>query len=391
MKKNILSFLSASIFITSSVLAAETSKDFIPANGVRYTLHPKNLPDHFVNEVTSIDSPSGKYVQISSYENPGDDAYWKIKPAKEPGYFRLVNTSRPNSFITEVTSKPQGDKFYAQICWYTDPAPGDDALWEIKPNKNGKFYRLIPKFRPQYFLTYSDEASPSGKYVQIVPNGAYEGESGRDYFKLVPHDYTLKAVISNFSFGEDFESKLKASAKPDYSSVQTVIVKNEDLGVKIGGTYTRTIQETFAWALNEKLGISVQTSFKTGVPFIAEGKITLGTTFEFSSSQTWTTSNSKTFSAVAEMSPKNPGTYRIGNIVYVASDVEFPFTAKSKLTAKRQDQVLPAKDVEALFKYEGLKGAITKRGPNSITVAVRGKLKATYGVYQETIAEKLDK
>jgi len=348
----------------------------------------KNLPDHFVNEVTSMDSPSGKYVQISSYNNPGDDAYWKIKEAEEPGYFRLVNKSRANSFITEVTSKPQGDRFYAQICWYTDPAPGSDALWQIKANKNGKFYKLIPKFRPQYFLTYSDEASPSGKYVQIVPDSAYQGE-GREHFALVPHNYALKAIFSNFSFGDDFESKLRASAKPDYSAVQTVIVKDKDLGVKIGGTYKSSITETFAWGLNQKLGVSASTSFKSGVPLLAEGKVTLTTSFEFGSNQNWTTSKAKDFTAVAEMSPKNPGTYRIGNIVYVANDVEFPFTATSKLKATSQGQVLPAKAVEALFKYEGLKGTITKRGPNSITVAVSGKLKATYGVYSQTIAEKI--
>ncbi len=350
-------------------------------------------------------------MQVAKFDNPGKDARWQIESADTPGYFILSNKAVPNSFAS-WSNEGSRSGHYMQMCTYTDHRE-EDAPWQIKAVKDSEkgttYFKLIPKGKPDLFATYSTEESGSGYYMQIAsyayqpkprlvgrgvvyspPRESLLEQSGIECFAFVPQGYKLTVNLSDFNFGEGLKAKLKANAKPDYSGTQKLTVRNEKLNAKIGGTYTSAVQESFTWGLNQKLGVSATTTITTGIPFIAEGKISLGTNFEFGSNQSWSTTNTKTFTATVEMSPEEPGVYTLGNIVYVAKNIQLPFNAKAKLRAKNKaGEQLPADAVEALFKYEGLKGKIVARKPKAIVVAVAGKLAATYGVYQEAIAKKV--
>lgn len=356
-------------------------------------------------------------MQVAKLDKPGKDARWHIEADNTPGYFILSNKNVPNSFASWSNEESRSG-YYMQMCTYTDHRE-DDAPWQIKAVKDTKegitYFKLIPKGKPELFATYSNEESPNGYYMQIASYAYqpkpeqlihWDGMGRRQMyipdreavlsqslikcFSFVPQGYKLTITLSGFNFGEGLEEKLKANAKPDYSSTQKLTVGNQNLNAKIGGTYANEIQESFTWGLNQKLGVSATTTIKTGIPFFIEGEVTLGTNFEFGSNQSWSTSKKKTFSADVSMNPKKPGVYTLGNIVYVARDIALPFNAKAKLTAKNKaGELLPANAVKALFKYEGLKGKIVNTKPKAIVVDVSGKLTASYGVYQEAIAKRI--
>jgi hypothetical protein len=393
MKKNFFSILSASLFISSSVIAAESADGTMFASAVDYTIHPKNMSDHFVT-LAPKSNANGHYLRVASFEPKNAEDRWRIIEASDaPGYFRIYKAplSSPHAIMIYNDEKSTKGKYMQMLSSTSNTQKFQGhGLWKIKAAKKAPgYFKLVPKSLPKFFAAYSEDDKPQsgGFFMQIA---SYENPGNELFFSLVPQDYILTATVSNFKFSDDMETKLRAAATPDFSGVQTVKVKDKDLGAKIGGDYKKDITETFTWGLNEKLGISVQTSFKTGIPFIAEGKITLGGSFEFASNQSWINSQTRSFTAKAEMNPKKPGTYQIGNVIYIANNVLLPFTATTTYTAVSGDNPLYAKGVEALCKYNGLKSEIISRDTNSISVATRGTLKATYGVYQEVIMEEID-
>ncbi|AIK96912.1 hypothetical protein [Candidatus Odyssella acanthamoebae] len=389
MKKNFFSLLSASLFISSSVIAAEIPANFKPAEGVQYAISPKNLPNYFVTFATKKND-NGHYLQVAPLETPGVNERWSITAAPAaPGHFRIKKGMENTSGISFIIYNDEKSSKGQYMQMTPTQSLKDRGFWKITAaQKAPGYFKLAPKSLPGFFAVYSaDEKTENGGFLLQIASS--ENPGNERFFSLVPQDYTLAATVTNFNFGDDIEAKLKAAALPDLSSVQTVQVKGVDLGVKIGGDYKKDITETFTWGLNEKLGISIQTTIQAGIPLVLEGKITLGGSFEFASNQSWTNTQMRSFTAKAEMSPKDPGTYRIGNIVYVATNVTLPFTATATYTALSKDEQLSAKAVKALCKYNGLTSKVISKDTNSISVAVSGKLKTTCGVYQETIAEKI--
>ncbi|MBW8309006.1 MAG: hypothetical protein K0M45_05135 [Candidatus Paracaedibacteraceae bacterium] len=386
MKKNFFSLLSASLFISSSVIAAESADDFVAVGrDVYYTIHPKNMPEHYIT-FAAKENDKGHYVQVAFSENPGSTDRWKIKAAtKAPGYFKIIKddiASQP--FIIYNDEKSAKGK-YMQMTSLKEP--GGRGLWKIKPAKKAPgYFKLVPKNFPKFSATYTDERTPRGFFMQIA---SYKNPGNELFFSVVPHNYTLATTLTKFNFGDDINKRLEAAAVADYSSVQTVQVKDKNLGVKIGGEYKNDIEESFTWGLNETLNISVGVSLSGGIPFLASGELNLGGSFEFGAHQTWVKSKTKSFIARVEMNPSKPGTYKIGNIVYIANNVELPFTAMARYTALSEGKPLLTKGVEALCRHNGLKSKIISRDNDSISVAVSGTLKATYGVYQEAVAEKI--
>jgi len=262
---------------------------------------------------------------------------------------------------------------------------GGYVSWKISSLGNGEYVIHCPSM-DRYL-----RANKSGDWAEVhSATGGYNVHGGYAAWRIIPNiAYKLKNVTTDFDFGPSLKEKLMASAKPDFSSVQEIVVKHANLGSKIGGTYTKTIEENFTWGLNQTIGISVEKSIKFGVPSVAQASVTVTGSFEFGSSQEWSATKSTSFSATVEMSPSEPGVYRLGNIIYVADDISLPFTAKSMLTATSEGKQLPANVVESLFRYEGLDATIVERGSDYIRVDVTGNFKASYSVFQQAVFEKI--
>jgi len=110
---------------------------------------------------------------------------------------------------------------------------------------------------------------------------------------------------------------------------------------------------------------------------------------EFGAHQDWEKNKARSFTKTVEMSPTEPGVYKLGHMVYVAKDIELPFKAKATLEAKNGKRPLSSDGVLSCFLNEDLDTTVLYRDDNEVVVEVSGEMEATYGVRSVAVAEKI--
>jgi hypothetical protein len=90
------------------------------------------------------------------------------------GLFYTIHLKRwPDTFVTYCDNESASGK-YMQIAWKQSEKykPGcewrDDALWCIQPSECAGYYSLTLKRWPTIFVTYTGQESPGGRFMQIA-------------------------------------------------------------------------------------------------------------------------------------------------------------------------------------------------------------------------------
>lgn len=302
-------------------------------------------------------------------------AQWRLIPTGRPGYYALESV---RGGLLDSGKPGQGARIN----------PKARTSW------NWAQWRLVPTGRPGYFAL---ESARGGLLDSGNPNaGARINSKAKTswnwaQWKLTPVNYNLSVALTDFDFGgEDHVLKLlKGAEKLAINDVSNLTVKTTGLGAKIGGSYGETVEESFSWGLEQKLGYEYSTTVTAGLPVGGEGSVSHTFSAEFGAHQDWSTTTSRSFTKTVEMSPTEPGVYQLGHLVYVAEDVELPFKAKATLEAKVGRKSLSAAGVLACFLSEGLDTKVLDMDDEQVEVEVSGKMEATYGVRSVAVAEKV--
>ena len=302
-------------------------------------------------------------------------AQWRLIPTERPGYFALESA---RGGLLDCGKPGQGARINpkARTNW-------DWAQW-----------RLVATSRPGYFAL---ESARGGLLDSGRPNaGAHtnpKAKTGWNWtqWKLIPVNYELSVSIADFDFGDDDHvlQLLRGAEKLAINDVSNLTVKSAGLGAKIGGTYGDTVEESFAWGLDQKLGYEYSTTVTAGLPVGGEGSVSHTFSAEFGAHEEWENSRSRSFTKTVEMSPTEPGVYRLGHLVYVANDVQLPFKATARLEGKVGKKILPAACALSCFLNEGLDTKVVDMTETEVVVEVTGEMEATYGVRSVAVAEKI--
>lgn len=319
-------------------------------------------------------------INSGSYTNP------KAKTSWNWAQWKLVPTSRPGYYALQSARGGLLDSGH--------PGSGVRINPKAKTSWNWAQWKLIPTGRPGYFALQS---ARGGLLVNGGPNEyAYlslntSEDSRKAHWKLIPVNYKLSVSVTDFDFGNEdlLLSILKDAEKLAINDVSNLTIKSTGLGAKIGGTYGDTIEESFSWGLDQKLGYEYAVSVTAGLPGTAESTVSHTFSAEFGAHEDWSKSESKSFSKSVEMSPTETGVYRLGHLVYVADDVKLPYKAKATLKAKVGNRPLNAAGVHACFLNEDLNARVIDTDKESIITEVTGQLQATYGVRSVAVAEKI--
>jgi hypothetical protein len=252
-RKYFLLLVSASLLTISPAAAMQSINDLVPnqtvngtqgrlATGFFYSIHVKRWPDTYVS-YTNEESGGGRYMQVASkesdkYKQNGewrDDALWIIKPSEVIGHYSLSVKRWPDTYVS-YANKESGGGRYMQVAWkesdkYKQNGEWrDDALWIIKPSEVIGHYSLSVKRWPDTYVSYTNEESGGGRYMQVAwkeSNKYKQGGEWRDdaLFSFVPSAYELSAIITDFKYDPMVEN-LNTLAKQSVSSVAWTMDNN---------------------------------------------------------------------------------------------------------------------------------------------------------------------
>ena len=152
------------------------------------------------------------------------------------GFFYSIHVKRwPDTYVS-YTNEESGGGRYMQVAskesdkYKQNGEWRDDALWIIKPSEVIGHYSLSVKRWPDTYVSYANKESGGGRYMQVAwkeSNKYKQGGEWRDdaLFSFVPSAYELSAIITDFKYDPMVEN-LNTLAKQSVSSVAWTMDNN---------------------------------------------------------------------------------------------------------------------------------------------------------------------
>jgi hypothetical protein len=272
----------------------------------------------------------------------------------------------------------------------TDRNPNGDVYlnWEIKPVGDN-----IYAFRSLSSNRYLDGRAPGDTKPTLTdrnPNG--------DAFlnwRIIPVDYKLTATFTDFQYqSQDIvDEVLNQATVHSLIDKHVLTVPESAVGSSVQRTFTKSVENSFMWNINEKIGISAAIEFSAGIPLLFKAEFNVSASFEFSSTQEWSTTETETYSCTATLLPNEPGTYEMSGIVDIGENVQLPFNATAVFQAKQEHNgiwvTLNSACILRILKFEKIEATVTNEKNNSVEAAVSGNMTGTYGLKTYTSIVKL--
>jgi len=452
--KNIYFSMTTFLLFSVPVVAMINTDDDIQGNCF-YTIKNRALGNGSLS-YTDKRSASGRYVQHlhlnkrnkNNYYNTEKQHYepggkwensvrWYISPSEKKGYYTIRNCDIGYGYLGDALKNSADGRYVQHLhtgsCYDNKKElykPGElhrnSVLWAISPSERNGFYTIRScnsKLKTGY-LSYTDEESASGHYVQHLCTGTnYDNEKqlyepggsrrNRVLWELRPENYSLKAVIKDFVFTTDPVTILSQNKNKNVMLMSKMVIKNNS-----SAELTQTIDETRK--TTEIASLSFQKS--KAMDFIQSSKNVTATAevssdeskdlhnllkrhvkvntseadmIEWNCNQNAQTSRLKTFTGTT--------THRIRQIIKApantsmeiyytisrSSNISIPFTASIEITAfadrlntnGRIERGLPVNlDLLKFFlKREGYHAPIFRTVGNTVYVTVNGALRADVG------------
>jgi hypothetical protein len=208
----------------------------------------------------------------------------------------------------------QGD---GNFCVYSGTGPGDNR---------GGVWCAQDKARPEgpFFAAMQDD----GNFC--VYSGTGPGDNRGGVWCTMATDPVVDVEISSIDYDVAAARVLKSSPAELYRQIvhnQT----NSPQESSISGS--ATVSETSGWSDSLAVKVGVSTSFKTGIPFVAEGKVTVSV--DVTNTYTWngSTTRSKTWGFNTPVKVP-PHTTIVGLISATLSTIAVPYTLKGTFIMK---------------------------------------------------------
>jgi hypothetical protein len=169
----------------------------------------------------------------------------------------------------------------------------------------GKIYQAggyrTPVSNPTGWTLVTTDGTTPAKNMILVGLSVVAGDSIDDLAFLYKNDILVSRVVDNFDYSN------LASTDPTPINVASATVHNQTSeNQQMSVTFEKSVTSSYTWGVEAGISIGVEASFKTGIPFVAEGQVTVSTELSFSASFGEEHTTSETFSYTAEVSvPSN--------------------------------------------------------------------------------------
>tara|TARA_A100000171_G_scaffold52559_2_gene71581 strand:- start:1664 stop:2791 length:1128 start_codon:yes stop_codon:yes gene_type:complete len=311
-------------------------------------------------------------------ENPSKYSMWYIEPLDDKNFALYSVKSKHYLRKQPNSSVGLGSR-------------GEDAHWVVSANGN---------------LTYSFQNKKNGKFL----NGSKSDSTvslGDEPDKWHIHQayfqpyYRLEAFLNGFTFTSNLETLFESFGSVVFVANAIFQIDQESVGSRVQHSYEDSHTESFAWGLNETLGIGALLKATAKIPLFGGLETTATVDTTLGSHQDWTKEDSRTMSYTAWITPNSSGTYEMSCSLKMLQNATMPFTAEARLQAQAIDKegnVLPGKFappqvIKEFFKKAGchysFSGSIDS--DVSVTIPVTGNMTATYALSSvTTINKKVD-
>jgi hypothetical protein len=388
--------------------------------GLFYTMGVQGGPSEGYVTYTGQASKSGHYMQIAikdleKYQVDGvwrDCALWAFWPTEEAHYYSIGVKSLPTGYMT-YTDQQSASGHYMQIAlkevekYRVGKVWHDCALWQLNSTENKNYYTIGVKFSPlsNAYLTYTDQKSASGHYMQLasqsLPNFSLNGAWRKDaLWKFWPSNYKIFSSIEEFHYINPLENINRN--KLDIDLINAMVFRN-DGNVTLQQTISETRQttNTYSWSFQENKALrfsnKLTVTAKASASFLglisAQAKAT--NVFEWG----WQKNTQENLAKVVTENKTHqikqtitvPPYTRVKaqSLIKWVNNATIPFTATLKMTGfadriKNDGSVVPSAGVKAeVLKHflllEDYQGRIIRETAEALYVEVKGTLTVNAG------------
>ncbi|MCD2441143.1 ETX/MTX2 family pore-forming toxin [Agromyces sp. SYSU K20354] len=153
---------------------------------------------------------------------------------------------------------------------------------------------------------------------------------------------------------------------------------------------SKSTTSSFKWSLQEGLKIGAKTTFKVGVPFVADGKVEASAELNVGSTQEWTTTVSQNWSYSAQV-PVPPHTRVVASVIVTMAEYSPGWRMRLQVSGKTELSVPGYPGVKAVRVADLLKGLpgvqVVQNGDAAVVVA-SGAFKGVQGVSSEVTTKQ---
>jgi TPR repeat protein len=238
-----------------------------------------------------------------------------------------------------------------------------------------------------------DERQAVGWYQKAAEQGNANAQNNLE--RLIQENYLLKATLTDFCFDANIDNIFSRQGKIDFIGRDILNVDRDTIGSTIARTFSKEIQKSFLWGLEESLGETIMAEYNVSIPLIGGIKGQISGNVQLKALQTWSSSKTYTIQLQCTLNPQREGVYEMSAVVYMLNNVTIPFTAHAKLTIVPKDaQTCPftAAVVKKLYQINGCTYDLEhpiQQDNTSLTIKVKGKMTGTYDVKSFTSVKRL--
>lgn len=243
--------------------------------GLYYTMGVRSgdggIPNGYVT-YTNEDSGSGHYMQIALKDypryRPGGD--WRdaasvcFCSSEAPSYYTVGVKALPGSCMT-YTDKASASGRYMQIATKNLRRFGvggdwrEDALWGLWDNDGdpAEWYTMGVKHGvSDGYVTYTDEESPSGRYMQVATGSLERFRPGGDWrgtalWHFWPAGYRLAVTIGDFRYDQDIIGLIRESVSPLDLAARSIFQNDGDVELTQRITHEKRLKNSASWSFEE--------------------------------------------------------------------------------------------------------------------------------------------
>ena len=337
------------------------------STGVAYRIRPSHSKRY-------LDGMGKDSKYIEKHEDNINNQTWFIE--SYGNHYRL----KPKHSSRYLSGMGKNSK-YIEKCKFD----ADECLWDFFTD--GDYFKLQPKHSGRWL----DGMGEDSKYIE-----KHTSDSSVQKWCFIPLNFKLTSYISDFNFGDQsaIDQLLNQNKQVAFSSTENIIAKV--IGGSCGNEYGEEVSESFSFSLDQSItrGIEAEVSCKIpGAGGVGVGvKTSLNVTF--GANETWESTKTKNFKSEIKFTAPEVGVFKIGKIVYVANNVELPFTAKLKMSATKESDKnykYGSKAIEAYLKAKGKLDdvKVINWGKDYLEAEIKGKMKASFAVDSHNIFEKV--
>jgi len=266
---------------------------------------------------TKIKCPENHYLSISAPTVWGVGMTSDEKDDTTEWVFHMIDSNRFN--IINAVGASDGRSFLSvsedgQFCFVTEKDCGEyRSQWKLTDYGENTYIFQTYKDKQGYrFLAVDTTRNGSVGYVQLFPDG--QPSSIWRYFNVKMKVVDVSFKLSDAVLGDSTSSSLVRQVLPNNSRIQ------QSMTFIVAEKYDATSMFENSHGVSATVG----TTFSTGLPFVAEGKVSLELAGSFNAtwgkSQTFFKYTNKTFPVVAP-----PNTTVVCNVVITKTKLRVPF------------------------------------------------------------------